>query len=173
MFLILLDLLDLLFDGLVNHVIKVLELVADRVSLSTRTLDVFTLPGLGVETLLAFFALVFFFIRGYVFFLFLVFLKSFFFNILIKLHSYLWFYKRWPQTICYLHGPTMMIKIKIVKLLKGDDFIVCFCLTCYALLSLNSRNNLLIFFQRTNFYLAFINLIHKCIGPHHFQRGVD
>lgn len=77
MFLILLDLLDLLFDGLVNHVIKVLELVADRVSLSTRTLDVFTLPGLRVETLLAFFALIFFLVRSYVFFLFLVFLIIF------------------------------------------------------------------------------------------------
>lgn len=77
MFLILLDLLDLLFDGLVNHVVKVLELVADRVSLSTCTLDVFTLPWLGVETLLAFFALIFFFIRSYVFFLFLVFLIIF------------------------------------------------------------------------------------------------
>lgn len=77
MFLILLDLLDLLFDGLVNHVIKVLELVADRVSLSTRTLDVFTLPGLRVKTLLAFFALIFFLVRSYVFFLFLVFLIIF------------------------------------------------------------------------------------------------
>lgn len=75
MFLVLLDLLHLLFDGLVNHVIKVLELVADRVPLPTCTLDVFTLPGLGVETLLAFFALIFFFIRSYVFFLFLVFLE--------------------------------------------------------------------------------------------------
>lgn len=79
MFLVLLDLLDLLFDGLVNHVIKVLELVADRVPLPTCTLDVFTLPGLRVKTLLAFFALIFFFIRSYVFFLFLVFLKFFFF----------------------------------------------------------------------------------------------
>lgn len=77
MFLVLLDLLDLLFDGLVNHVVKVLKLVADRVSLPTRTLDVFTLPGLRVETLLAFFALIFFFIRSYVFFLFLVFLIIF------------------------------------------------------------------------------------------------
>lgn len=80
MFLVFLDLFDLLFDGLVNHVVKVLELVADCVPLPTRTLDVFTLPGLRVETLLAFFALVFFFIRSYVFFLFLVFLKNFFFT---------------------------------------------------------------------------------------------
>lgn len=83
MFLVFLDLFDLLFDGLVNHVVKVLELVADCVPLPTRTLDVFTLPGLRVETLLAFFTLVFFFIWSYVFFLFLVFLKKFFFYIII------------------------------------------------------------------------------------------
>lgn len=77
MFLILLDLLHLLFDGLVNHVVKVLKLVADRVSLPTSPLDIFTLPGLGVETLLAFFALIFFLVRSYVFFLFLVFLIIF------------------------------------------------------------------------------------------------
>lgn len=78
MFLVLLDLFDLLFDGLVNHVVKILELVADRVPLPTCTLDIFTLPGLRVETFLAFFALILFFIRSYVFFLFLVFLNIFF-----------------------------------------------------------------------------------------------
>lgn len=81
MFLVFLDLFDLLFDGLVNHVVKVLKLVADCVPLPTRTLDVFTLSGLRVETLLAFFTLVFFFIRSYVFFFFLVFLKNFFLHI--------------------------------------------------------------------------------------------
>lgn len=87
MFLVLLDLFDLLFDGLVNHVVKILELVADRVPLPTCTLDIFTLPGLRVETLLAFFALILFFIRSYVFFLFLVFLNIFFY-IFNKLHVY-------------------------------------------------------------------------------------
>lgn len=85
--------------------------------------------------------------------------------------------KRFKSPSCSV--VSLKVCLGVVKYLKGDDLFVCFCLTCYALLSLNRRNNLLIFFKDwTIFYWAFINLIHKCIGPHHIrsewlQRGVD